>query len=198
MGSSVFDAYVREEDRTAHLTALLTRVARVISRDSLERHGISLPRDLFGLAQEGRYANSVNTLTVTANRIPIPALRSRLLADAAPEYHVVAKLCSPASRVLACEQAPACQARVVPFRCWSSFKRPKARRRTNYLFQSIAPTGPNTWASRSLPQARGSDPDYAGVVQSRNRRHVKVINRDAFDMLAGNVNYVLRTIAWRI
>jgi hypothetical protein len=61
MGGGVFDADVREEDRTAHLTILLTKVAQV-SGDWLDRHGISPPRDLFVLAQEGWYARSVNTL----------------------------------------------------------------------------------------------------------------------------------------
>jgi CRP-like cAMP-binding protein len=52
------------------------------------------PEDLFGLAQEGRYVNSIKTLTpVTAYRIPITALRSKLRADAALEFRVVAKLC---------------------------------------------------------------------------------------------------------
>jgi CRP/FNR family transcriptional regulator len=49
---------------------------------------------LFVLTQEGRYANSIKILTlVSAYRIPITALRRRLLADAGLEFHVIAKLC---------------------------------------------------------------------------------------------------------
>jgi len=42
-----------------------------------------LPGDLFGLSAEGRYTNSIKAITaVTAYRLPIRALRSRLPKDA--------------------------------------------------------------------------------------------------------------------
>lgn len=50
--------------------------------------------DLFGLADEGRYANSTRAVTaVTAYRIPVSALESRLRKDAPLEFHVICKLC---------------------------------------------------------------------------------------------------------
>jgi len=50
--------------------------------------------DLFGLAEEGRYLNATRAITaVTAYRIPVSALESRLRKDAALEFHVICKLC---------------------------------------------------------------------------------------------------------
>ena len=53
-----------------------------------------LPDDMFGLAAEGRYANSTTAITpVSAYRLPIVALRRRLTKDAELEFHVICKLC---------------------------------------------------------------------------------------------------------
>src|SRR6516164_8888023 len=50
--------------------------------------------DLFGLSAEGRYTNSTKAITaVTAYRLPVTALRSRLSKDAQLEFHVICKLC---------------------------------------------------------------------------------------------------------
>ena len=52
------------------------------------------PGDLFGLSEEGTYANSVAAVTpVTAYQLPISALRGRLSKDAILEYHLICKLC---------------------------------------------------------------------------------------------------------
>jgi CRP/FNR family transcriptional regulator len=52
------------------------------------------PGDVFGLARDGRYVNSTNALTpVTAYRIPVVALQREFAADAAIEYQVISKLC---------------------------------------------------------------------------------------------------------
>lgn len=50
--------------------------------------------DLFGLAQDGKYTNSAKAVTaVTAYRLPVSALESRLRTDADLEFHVICKLC---------------------------------------------------------------------------------------------------------
>jgi CRP-like cAMP-binding protein len=52
------------------------------------------PDDLFGLAEEGTYANSTRAITpVTAYRLPVTALQCRLARDAELEFHVICKLC---------------------------------------------------------------------------------------------------------
>lgn len=52
------------------------------------------PQDLFGLSEEGRYVNSAVAVTpVTAYALPVPALRRKLSKDADLEFHVIAKLC---------------------------------------------------------------------------------------------------------
>ena len=64
-------------------------------RDETERISAFLfANDLFGLAQDGKYANSAKAVTaVTAYRLPASALESRLRADADLEFQVICKLC---------------------------------------------------------------------------------------------------------
>jgi len=53
-----------------------------------------LPDDLFGLSAEGRYANTTRAITaITAYRLPVTALRTRLTKDVELEFHVICKLC---------------------------------------------------------------------------------------------------------
>jgi CRP-like cAMP-binding protein len=56
--------------------------------------GFLFPGDLIGLASEGTYVNSAEAITpVTAYRIPVSSLETRLRTNAALEYHVICKLC---------------------------------------------------------------------------------------------------------
>src|SRR5664279_1609795 len=63
--TGVVKAYKTAPDGSEHVTAFL------------------FPDDLFGLSEEGRCLNSTKAITaVTAYRLPVSALRSRLLRDA--------------------------------------------------------------------------------------------------------------------
>jgi CRP-like cAMP-binding protein len=151
------------------------------------------PEDLFGLAQEGRYANSVRALTpVTAYRIPVTALRSRLAADAALEFHVIAKLCHELRQAQ-------CHAFML------------ANRRTLsklamflQMLEQLQATNGEMANEIYVPMDRSDIAEYIGttlaavsrafrtltadeIVQNRDRRHVKVIDRGAFERLAGDV-----------
>ena len=87
----------REGDRADAVFNIISGVAEAWQRSAGGAEHIVaflFSDDVFGLAQEGQYANSIKALTpVTAYRIPVSALRSRLAADAALEFHVIAKLC---------------------------------------------------------------------------------------------------------
>jgi CRP-like cAMP-binding protein len=173
--SGVVKAYQQGPNGTEHITAFL------------------FPEDLFGLAQEGRYANSIKTLTpVTAYRIPIAALRSRLLADAALEFHVIAKLCQELR-----------QAQRHAFLLANKRTLPKLAMFLQMLEQLQAAKGEAT-SEIYIPMDRSDMAEYVGIslaalsrafrtltmrgiLQSRDRRHVKVIDHGAFDVLAGNV-----------
>jgi CRP/FNR family transcriptional regulator len=152
------------------------------------------PDDLFGLAQEGQYANSIKALTpVTAYRIPVTALRSRLAADAALEFHVIAKLCQELR-----------QAQRHAFLLASKRTLSKLAMFLQMLEQLQAARGETT-NEIYLPMDRSDIAEYIGtslaalsrafrtlitrgVLQARDRRHVKVADRHGFDMLAGHVN----------
>jgi CRP/FNR family transcriptional regulator, anaerobic regulatory protein len=152
------------------------------------------PEDLFGLAQEGRYANSIKTLTpVTAYHIPITALRSRLLADAALEFHVITKLCQELR-----------QAQRHAFLLANKRTLSKLAMFLQMLEQLQAAKGDAT-NEIYIPMDRSDLAKYVGtslaalsrafrtltmrgILQSQDRRHVKVIDHGAFDVLAGSVS----------
>ena len=76
LNTGVVTAYRKAPDGSKHVVAFL------------------LADDVFGLSAEGLYANSTRALTaVTAYRLPVTALRSRLTKDAQLEFHVMCKLC---------------------------------------------------------------------------------------------------------
>ena len=73
--SGVVKTYKAPPDESEHITAFLFR------------------DDVFGLSEEGRYTNSAKAIAeVTAYRLPISALRNRLLSDADLGWHVIRKL----------------------------------------------------------------------------------------------------------
>jgi len=149
------------------------------------------PGDLFGLAQEGSYVSSVEALTpVTAYRIPIAALRSRLSTDAMLEYHFITKLCHELW-----------QAQRHAFLLTSNRTLSKLTMFLQMLEQLQAAKGEST-NEIYMPMGRSDVADYIGtslastsrafrslatraVLQVRDRRHVKVIDRSAFEELAG-------------
>ena len=186
----------REGDPAQAVFNIISGVVKAYRQDRNGTEQIAaflFPEDLFGLAQEGRYANSIKTLTpVAAYRIPITALRSRLLADAALEFHVIAKLCQELR-----------QAQRHAFLLANKRTLSKLAIFLQMLEQLQAAKGETT-TEIYIPMDRSDMAKYVGVslaalsrafrtlttrgiLQSRNRRHVKVIDRGAFDMLVSNV-----------
>ena len=173
--SGVVKAYMRGPNGTEHISAFC------------------FPEDLFGLAQEGRYISSVKALTpVTAYRLPVTALRSRLLIDAALDFHVIAKLCHE----LRLAQRHA-------FLLASNRTLSKVTIFLQMLEQLQAAKCEST-SEIYVPMDRSDIADYVGtslasisrafrslmargILQARNRRHIKVIDRGAFEKLAGEV-----------
>ncbi len=85
----------RAGDRADAIFNIISGVAKSYSGKGGDRIVAFLfPNDLFGLSEEGRYTNAARALTpVTAYRLPVSVLRSRLSRDALLEYHVICKLC---------------------------------------------------------------------------------------------------------
>jgi CRP-like cAMP-binding protein len=186
-----------EGDHADAVFNIISGVAKVCQRDAGGVEHIAaflFPDDLFGLAQEGCYANSIKTLTpVTAYRIPVTALRSRLTGDPALEFHVIAKLCHELR-----------QAQRHAFLLAGKRTLPKLAMFFQMLEQLQAARG-GTVSEIYLPMDRTDIAEYIGVslaalsrafrtlttrgiLQCRDRRHVKIADRGRFDMLAGNVN----------
>ena len=76
INTGVVAAYTEAPDGREHIAAFL------------------FAEDLFGLSAEGKYTNSTKAITdVTGYRLPVTTLRSRLSKDAELEFHVICKLC---------------------------------------------------------------------------------------------------------
>jgi CRP-like cAMP-binding protein len=186
----------RESDRAEAVFNIISGVAKAYRRglDGKEHIAAFLfPEDLFGLAQEGCYANSLKALTpVTAYRIPVTALRSRLVADAALEFHVIAKLCH--------------ELRQTQRHAFMLASRRTLSKLTMFLqmLEQLQTTNGRSTNEIYIPMDRSDIADYIGttlaavsrafrtltargVLQIRDRRHMKVINRDAFEKLASDV-----------
>ena len=186
----------REGDRAEAVFNIISGVAKAYrcGPDGKEHIAAFLfPEDLFGLAQEGRFANSLKALTpVTAYRIPVTALRSRLAVDAALEFHVIAKLCH--------------ELRQAQRHAFLLASRRTVSKLAMFL-QMLERLQTSNGGSRNeiyIPMDRSDIAEYigttlaavsrafraltaGGILRSRDRRHVKVIDRDAFEKLAGDV-----------
>jgi CRP-like cAMP-binding protein len=190
------DEIYREDDPAEAVFNIINGVAKAYRYGPDGKEHITaflFPEDLFGLAQEGRYANSLKALTpVTAYRIPASVLRSRLAADAVLEFHVITKLCQELR-----------QAQRHAFLLASRRTLWKLTMFLQMLEQLQAASGGST-NEIYVPMDRSDIAEYIGttlaavsrafrtliahgILQTRNRRHVKVINRDAFEKLAGDV-----------
>jgi CRP-like cAMP-binding protein len=176
---------------------IVSGVAKAWQRDAAGAEHVAaflFPDDLFGLAQQGRYANSIKALTpLTAYRIPVAALRSRLTGDAALEFHVIAKLCQ--------------ELRLTQRHAFLLANRRTLSKLALFLqmLEQLQEARGEAASEIYLPMDRTDIAEYIGVslealsrafrtlttrgiLQCRDRRHVKVADRDRFDMLAGAVN----------
>jgi CRP-like cAMP-binding protein len=148
------------------------------------------PGDVFGLAGEGRYVNSAKAITpVIAYRLPVSVLRSRLSKDAGLEFHVIRKLCHELR-----------QAQRHSFLLSQHRVLSKLAMFLQMLEQLQAARGEPS-DEIYLPMGRSDIGEYSGmslgavsrgfhtltargVIASRDRRHVKIIDHSAFEKLA--------------
>jgi len=172
--SGVVSAHQKSPDGSEHMVAFL------------------LPDDLFGLASEGRYTNSTTAITpVSAYRLPIVALRRRLTKDAELEFHVICKLCQELR-----------QAQRHAFLLSQRSAVTKIAMFVQMIEQLQNARGEQT-AEVFLPMDRSDIGEYTGltlsavsrafrsltthaIIQVRDRRHVRITNRDAFEKIAGD------------
>jgi CRP/FNR family transcriptional regulator, anaerobic regulatory protein len=148
--------------------------------------------DLFGLSAEGKYANSTEAITdVTAYRLPVSTLRSRLSKDAELEFHVICKLC---------EELRQAQRH--------AFLLSEKRAVTKLamflqLIEQLQIAKGQQMAEIYLPMDRSHIGEYIGmtlaavsrafralttrgIIKLRDRGHVRIVDREAFDKIAGD------------
>jgi CRP/FNR family transcriptional regulator len=173
--SGVVKAYKTGRDRSEHITAFL------------------FPDDLLGLSEEGRYTNSAKAITpVTAFQIPVSALRSRLSKDASLEFHVICKLCQELRQaqrhafLLAQRQA---LSRVAMFlQLLEQLQTARGESATEvYLPMSRSDIGEYVAMSLEAVSRAFRGLIARGIIKSRDRRHLKIMDRAAFEALVDEV-----------
>lgn len=149
--------------------------------------------DLFGLSTAGRYVCSTRAITpVTAYAFPVAAVRRTLSSDAALDYNIVVKLCHELRQaqrhafLLAQKHAITRVAMFLQLQEHLQAARGDApdeiylpmKRSDVADFVGISPSAV-TRAFRTLIRQ--------GLIESRDRRHVHIRERQAFDRLAAAI-----------
>jgi CRP/FNR family transcriptional regulator len=183
----------REGDRADAVFNIIAGVVKSYrSLPDARRHiiGFLFPDDLFGLAEDGRYVNSTKAATtVSVYHIPVPALEARLRKDPGLEFHVICKLCHELREAQ---------------RHAFLLSRHHALAKVGLFLQMLedfqAARGEGT-GEIYLPMSRSDIADYVGVsleavsrsfralstrgvIALRNRRHIKIIDRDRLNDIA--------------
>jgi CRP-like cAMP-binding protein len=149
--------------------------------------------DLFGLAEEGRYVSSMRAVTpVTAYRIPVASLRKQFSTDAALEFHVIAKLCHELRQaqrhafVLASKQTVS---KLTLFLQMLENLQAARDEPTNEIYLPMDRSDISEYVGTSLSAVSRAFRTLTanGILKIRNRRHVKIVERSAFDGLTHDV-----------
>lgn len=144
--------------------------------------------DMLGLATEGKYTNSARALTpVTAYALPTMTLRNKMLKNAFIEYSIIAKLCQ--------------DLRVAQRHAFLLVKKHALTKLTMFLQMQEHVQATEEHPEIYLPMDRSDIADYVGlslgavsrgfgrlaargVIQLRDRHHVKITDRKEFEKLA--------------
>jgi CRP/FNR family transcriptional regulator, anaerobic regulatory protein len=184
-----------EGDRADAVFNIINGVVKAYTRGPGGTEHISafcFPEDLFGLAQEGRYVSSVSALTpVTAYQLPVTALQSWLLTDAELEFHVIAKLCQElrqAQRHAFLLASHRTLSKLTMFLLMLEELQAAKGEATNEIYVPMDRSDIADYVGASLASISRAFGTLAtrGVLLVRNRRHIKVIDRSAFEKLAGS------------
>jgi CRP/FNR family transcriptional regulator len=148
------------------------------------------PSDLFGLSEEGRYTNSAKALTsVTAYALPTSALRRLLSRDANLDFHFIVKLIHGLRQsqrhlfILSRKQAIS---RLALFLQMQEHVQASKGEATTEIYLPMSRSDIGNYVGLSLAAVSRAFHTLTehGIISTRNRHHVKVLNRVAFDQLA--------------
>ena len=152
-------------------------------------HAFLFADDILGLSDEGRYVNSAEAVTpVTAYQLPAAKLQSHLRKDAGLEFHVICKLCQElrqAQRHAFLVSKRDALPKLAMFLQLLEDLQASRGEPVNEIHLPMDRTEIGQFVGMSLAAvSRGFKKLAAdGVIETRNRRHVKVRDRAAFDEL---------------
>jgi CRP-like cAMP-binding protein len=148
--------------------------------------------DLFGLSTEGKYTNSTKAITdVIAYRLPVTTLRSHVSKDAALEFHVVCKLCQELRQAQHHAFLPSEKKAVTKlamfFQLIEELQMAKGQQ-TAEIYLPMGHSDIGSYVGMTLPAVSRAFKALTtrGVIKLRDRGHVRIIDRDAFDKIAGD------------
>jgi CRP/FNR family transcriptional regulator len=145
--------------------------------------------DLLGLAEEGRYVNSAEAVTaVTGYRIPVIAIE-RLRRDPGLEFHVVCKLCHElreAQRHAVLLSKRHALAKVATFLQILETLQIARGESPDEVYLPMSRSDVGHYVGMSLEAVSRSFRALAslGVITVRNRRHVKIVDRNQLESIA--------------
>jgi CRP-like cAMP-binding protein len=149
--------------------------------------------DLFGLAEEGRYVNSVEAVTaVTGYRMPAIAIENRLRRDPGLEFHVICKLCHElreAQRHAVLLSKRRALARVATLLQMLETHQTASGGSTGEVYLPMSRSDFGQYVGMSLEAVSRSFRTLVsrGVITVRDRRYVRIISRDQLESIASEV-----------
>ena len=149
------------------------------------------PEDLFGLSDEGRYANSAKAITpVTAYLLPLDALHRRMSKDADLEFHVITKLCHELRQAqhhaLLLVQKHALSKLAMFLQLQEQIQSTNGVLSEIYLPMDRSDIADFVGMSLAAVSRGFRSLVIRGVIKYRDRRHLRIVDRKIFDELAGN------------
>jgi CRP-like cAMP-binding protein len=172
--SAVVSAHQRSSDGNEHMVSFL------------------LPDDLFGLAAEGRYTNSTTAITpVSAYRLPVATLRRRLTKDAKLEFHVICKLCQELRQTQRHAFLLSQRSAITKIAMFVQMIEQLQNARGEQTTEVILPMDRSdisefTGLTLSAVSRAFRSLTSRGIIRVPDRRHVRIIDRAAFEKIAGD------------
>ena len=185
----------RENDPADAVFNIISGVVSAHQRSSDgDEHRVSflLPDDLFGLAAEGRYTNSTTAITpVSAYRLPVATLRRRLTKDAKLEFHVICKLCQELRQTQRHAFLLSQRSAITKIAMFVQMIEQLQNARGEQTTEVILPMDRSdisefTGLTLSAVSRAFRSLTSRGIIRVPDRRHVRIIDRAAFEKIAGD------------
>ena len=147
------------------------------------------PGDLFGLAEDGGYANSVRAAASgTAYRLPLPALRNQLSKDTELVSHIVCTLCRELRQAQGHALLLGRRSAKSKLAMFLQFLQQRQAARGEQMTEIALPMSRSDiagYVGLTLPALSRAFHSLAarGIIKSRSLRQVSIADRNAFDEL---------------